>query len=145
MGNLCNAPGGDEANHTIQGKYENINLAEFLSVCIFLSEECGKVIREVEESGILKTMSKTDNSPVTIADIKVQKTIEECLGALYPTLNIQGEESKESMEQVDAAITHEVITKARKTFIPSSFLNDSHNRRSGYIQSLRKTYDEEDI
>ena len=82
-----------------------ISVAEFLSVCIFLAEEGGKVIREVQESGVLETMSKSDSSPVTIADIKVQKTIEECLSALYPTLNIQGEESKESTSQVDAAIS----------------------------------------
>ena len=30
-----------------------INLAEFLSVCIYLSEECGKVIRDVVNSGDL--------------------------------------------------------------------------------------------
>ena len=48
-----------------------ISVAEFLSVCIFLAEEGGKVIREVQESGVLETMSKSDSSPVTIADIKV--------------------------------------------------------------------------
>jgi 3'-phosphoadenosine 5'-phosphosulfate (PAPS) 3'-phosphatase len=80
-------------------------------VCIFLAEESGKVIREVEESGVLQTMSKTDASPVTIADIKVQKTIEECLSTLYPALNIQGEESKESTDKVDAALKPDKITQ----------------------------------
>ena len=35
--------------------HQNINIAEFLSVLIYLTEECGKVIRQVEESGDLKT------------------------------------------------------------------------------------------
>ena len=104
-------------------------------MCIFLSEECGKVIREVEESGVLKTMSKSDSSPVTIADIKVQKTIEECLAALYPTLNIQGEESKESTSQVDAALLPSAITKARKTFISQAFLNGKHRERQDMIEA----------
>lgn len=52
-------------------KSQEINLAEFISVLIFLSEECGKIIREVEASGELKTLTKGDNSPVTIADLKV--------------------------------------------------------------------------
>ena len=85
MGNICGEPSAKDIG---SGGHQNISVAEFLSVCIFLSEECGKVIREVEESGVLKTMSKSDSSPVTIADIKVQKTIEECLSYLYPTLNI---------------------------------------------------------
>ena len=86
MGTLCSEPGKNSEDW--RGGHQNISVAEFISVCIFLSEESGKVIREVEESGILKTMSKSDDSPVTIADIKVQKTIEECLSYLYPTLNI---------------------------------------------------------
>ena len=58
---------------------DEISVAEFISVCVFLSEECGKVIRSVEESGALQVMEKSDDSPVTIADITVQKTIMECL------------------------------------------------------------------
>ena len=71
-------------------------MAEFLSVCIFLSEESGKVIRQVEESGDLKTKTKGADGPCTIADIRVQKTIEQNLKHLYPGLTICGEESKES-------------------------------------------------
>ena len=112
MGSIC-SNAGEQVQH------QDINVAEFISVCIFLSEECGKVIRKVKDSGVLETMSKDDKSPVTIADITVQKTIEECLNTLYPTLNIQGEESKESTDTVDAAITVDVITKARKRLITS--------------------------
>jgi 3'-phosphoadenosine 5'-phosphosulfate (PAPS) 3'-phosphatase len=69
-----------------------------------LSEECGNIIRQVEASGELKTLTKGDNSPVTIADLKVQKTIETCLLSLYPSLNIQGEESKDSIEEINSAV-----------------------------------------
>ena len=48
-----------------------ISVAEFLSVCIYLSEECGKIIREVHESSDLKTAAKGVNNPVTIADLRV--------------------------------------------------------------------------
>lgn len=44
--------------------HETIDLAEFLSVCIFLAEESGKIIRDVVKSGDLKTKDK-DGSPVT--------------------------------------------------------------------------------
>ena len=73
-------------------------MADFLSVCIFLSEECGKVIREVEESGQLKTQSKGMAGPVTEADLRVQKTLEENLRAIYPELRLMGEESSESIK-----------------------------------------------
>ena len=50
---------------------ENINVAEFLSVCIYLSEESGKIIRQVEESGQHQTKSKGIENPVTVADLRV--------------------------------------------------------------------------
>ena len=131
MGNICNTSQSSSLPE-IRG-HENISVAEFISVCIFLSEECGKVIRKVKDSGVLETMSKEDKSPVTIADITVQKTIEECLQALYPTLTIQGEESKESTDTVDAAVTPDCITKEIKQFVTSSFLNQSHDKRMDFI------------
>jgi hypothetical protein len=46
-------------------------LAEFFSVCIYLSEECGKIIRQVADSGDLKTVAKGIENPVTVADVRV--------------------------------------------------------------------------
>jgi 3'-phosphoadenosine 5'-phosphosulfate (PAPS) 3'-phosphatase len=50
-------------------EHQDINIAEFLSVLIFLSEECGKVIRRIESSGDLEKITKVDDSPVTMADL----------------------------------------------------------------------------
>jgi 3'-phosphoadenosine 5'-phosphosulfate (PAPS) 3'-phosphatase len=72
----------------ITREHQNINVAEFISVLIYLAEESGKIIRQVEESGDLKTQEKGKDGPVTVADIRVQKTIESNLLALYPSLNI---------------------------------------------------------
>ena len=60
MGNLCSNSSAAAAT-VVETKsnairnvvHKDINIAEFLSVCIFLSEECGKIIRRVEESGEL--------------------------------------------------------------------------------------------
>jgi len=57
------------------------------------------------------------NNPVTIADIKVQKTLEVCLNALYPTLRVEGEESKESIAELDSAIDPSTITSELKSYI----------------------------
>jgi 3'-phosphoadenosine 5'-phosphosulfate (PAPS) 3'-phosphatase len=72
----------------ITREHQDINVAEFISVLIYLAEESGKIIRQVEESGDLKTQEKGKDGPVTVADIRVQKTIESNLLALYPSLNI---------------------------------------------------------
>ena len=91
-------------------------------------------------------MSKTDASPVTIADIKVQKTIEECLSTLYPALNIQGEESKESTDKVDAALKPDKITQQRRKFITQKLLNENHKSRMEMIENkLRKSYGKDEI
>ena len=68
-------------------EHADIKTAEFLSACIYLSQECGKIIREVALSENFKTKDKS-GSPVTIADLRVQRTIEDNLRALFPTLNI---------------------------------------------------------
>lgn len=94
----------------MESSHQDINLAEFVSTLIFLSEECGKIIREVESSGELKQVSKSDMSPVTMADLRVQKTIEVCLKHHYPTLNVQGEESKESIADVQSSVQPEAIS-----------------------------------
>lgn len=104
---------------------QQISVAEFLSVAIFLAEESGKVIRHVEQTGF-EALKKGDDSPVTEADIRVQKTIEENLKYLYPTLNIQGEESKEATAAVDSAVSSDKLTDKVKSFVSQAFLNDSH-------------------
>ena len=108
---------------TIRRSHENISVAEFLSVCVYLSEECGKVIRQVQESGELKTQEKGKDGPVTQADLRVQKTLEVCLKELYPTLRVQGEESKESIANVESAVEPSSITEELKNFIKRDFLN----------------------
>jgi len=52
-----------------------------------------------------------DESPVTIADLKVQKTLEVCLTALYPSLRIEGEESPESIKDIESVIDASTIDR----------------------------------
>ena len=77
-----------------------VHVAEYLSVAVLLAEQCGLVIREVYESGKLNVQSKGIDGPVTIADLRVQKTIEECLAYHFPNLPLKGEESAKSLESV---------------------------------------------
>lgn len=126
-------------------KHVDINLAEFVSVCIYLSEECGKIIREVGDSGDLKKVDKSDLSPTTIADLKVQKTIEVCLKGLYPTLNVQGEESKESIENIEPACKSDAITAEIKQFISKEWLNENHNKRQDFLKKIQATYQKGEV
>ena len=52
-----------------------INLAEFVSVCMFLAERGGDVIRDIALKTNYQQQTKQDDSPVTEADLKVQKMI----------------------------------------------------------------------
>jgi|Transcript_7219 3'(2'), 5'-bisphosphate nucleotidase len=150
MGNICS---GAESSSTGPRQTEirkvahtNISVAEFLSVCIFLGEECGKIIREVNESSDLKTASKGKDNPVTIADLKVQKTIEVCLNALYPSLCVMGEESKESIADIEPVITAAAFNEAIKESIKQEELNENQANRREWIQNtLRTYYDEDDV
>jgi len=117
-----------------------------MSVCVFLSEKCGNIIREVHESNDLKTIAKGVENPVTIADLKVQKTIEVCLNSLYPTLKVMGEESKESIADIEPVIQPSVFTQAVRESISTSALNECQESRREWIQNtLRTFYDEDDV
>jgi 3'-phosphoadenosine 5'-phosphosulfate (PAPS) 3'-phosphatase len=97
-------------------QHQDISVAEFVSVLIFIAEECGKIIRQVQETGF-KALNKDDKSPVTVADLRVQKTIEVCLKALYPSLRVEGEESKESIADIEPCIEADQITDEVRQFI----------------------------
>jgi 3'(2'), 5'-bisphosphate nucleotidase len=74
---------------TASSPSQQINVAEFISVCIYLAEKSGNIIREVHRSNDIGQQIKTaDQSPVTIADLKVQRNIEYNLKALFPGLNV---------------------------------------------------------
>ena len=80
---------------------DQIDLAKYLSVAISTAEAGGRIIRQVLESGQLDQKDKKGpEDPVTIADLKVQKTIEETFSHFFPNLATQGEESQQSMDGV---------------------------------------------
>ena len=75
-----------------------VNLNEFASVLVFIAQECGQVIKKLQD---LSFETKSDDSPVTLADLQVQKTIEVCLKAVYPSLSVVGEESQASLLSIE--------------------------------------------
>ena len=116
--------------------HQAINVAEFISVLIHVSEECGKVIRNVAETGgHKKQASKDDESPVTEADLIVQKTIEVVLNKLYPTLRVEGEESAASIKDKKPAVNPDEIADKVKQFIKQDWLNSQHDKRGDYIKN----------
>lgn len=83
---------------------------------------------------------------MTVADLKVQKTIEVCLAAIYPNLQVMGEESQESIADVEPAIQPNAFDGAIRSFIKTDFLTQSYEGRRDWIESqLRQHYDLRDI
>ena len=71
------------------------------------------IIREVYESGVLDQKDKggeKEDNPVTIADLKVQKTIEETFKHFFPELETKGEESAKSMEGLESSVKPENVS-----------------------------------
>ena len=134
MGNLCSGNPSDGVERQAITR-NRINVADFLSVCIYLSEECGKIIRQVEESGDLKTQEKGKDGPVTQADLRVQKTLEVCLNHIYPSLRIQGEESAASIANIQSAVDPRKIDDAVRHLITTQQLNDKHSERREWIRN----------
>ena len=81
---------------------------------------------------------------MTIADLRVQKTLEVCLAALYPSLKVMGEESASSLENIDPSLDPSIITEQVKQFITSDYINEKHEVRREWIKNVLRTYYDED-
>ena len=89
----------------MESKSDKIAISQYISVAISTAEASGRIIRQVLESGQLEQKQKKGpEDPVTIADLKVQKTIEETFSHFFPNLKTHGEESQASMEGLNSCI-----------------------------------------
>jgi histidinol phosphatase-like enzyme (inositol monophosphatase family) len=70
-------------------------LAEYKKFCKILSEASADVIKEYFRTGV-SVESKTDNSPVTIADKKAEEVMRELITKHFPEHGIVGEEFGET-------------------------------------------------
>jgi 3'(2'), 5'-bisphosphate nucleotidase len=121
----------------METQHDNIDVAKYLSVAIRVAEHSGLIIRKVYESGELQQQNKGFDDPVTIADLRVQKSIETTFKHFFPTLNVQGEESAQSLENVDAQFVPEDILPDIG-IIKQSFLQAHFEKRQKYLQFLRE-------
>ena len=114
---------------------EEIKVNEFMSVSITLAEQCGKIIRQVHSSGDLKMQQKGQEGPVTIADLKVQKSIEENLKHYFPGLLVMGEEEKASYDKYESAVKPGDLSKDT---ISEEFLQKKFEERKEFLKTLRE-------
>ena len=70
-------------------------LAEYKKFCKILAESSADVIKEYFRTGV-SVESKTDNSPVTIADKKAEEVMRELIAKHFPEHGIVGEEFGET-------------------------------------------------
>ncbi len=70
-------------------------LAEYKKFCKILAEASADVIKEYFRTGV-SVESKTDNSPVTIADKKAEEVMRELIAKHFPEQGIVGEEFGET-------------------------------------------------
>ena len=133
-----------------------VNLAEFLSVCVSLSELSGNVIREIFEGGDLGVIDKENNEfqedKLTMADLQVQKSIEHCISQCFPSISkfpflalthlcslaIIGEESHEKLSEIKPSILPEHLDRQ---LISEAFLAEHLEKRR---ETLEKEYPYQD-
>lgn len=62
--------------------------------------EAGKIVLEIYNTGDFKVEKKTDDSPLTMADMASHNIIKEKLQSLYPTIPILSEEGKDTEYEI---------------------------------------------
>ena len=134
----------DEIDAQTDMEYSNISVSHYLSLAVLLAEEGGKIIRAVNDSGDLMQKNKNDLDkdkgeidPVTIADITVQKTIEECFKFYFPSLKVEGEESKESMEGIQSKTNPSSLSM---DFIDNELLEKTLESRYAFNKAMLAVY-----
>ena len=118
-------------------QHQDISVSRYLSVAVSVAEASGLIIREVYESGNLGEQSKGIDNPVTLADLRVQKTIEENFAHFFPSLVTKGEESAESMEGIVSSVLPENVNS---DFIKMEQLTKEYERRKTFNETMRKVY-----
>jgi len=76
---------------------------------------------------------------VTIADLKVQRTIEYNLKKIYPGLDIQGEEDPSTYSMYDPVVEPSSL---HRDLIKQDLLNSYQDKRKEYLETIRATYPE---
>jgi hypothetical protein len=123
-----------------------IRLTDIINTCVTLSQTTGPTVRNVLHSGSLKTVQKglCKIDVCTEADLRIQKTIQENLKALFPRSRIICEEEESSIDSsIKSVITPEQVFRQIKTqnfaFTPEILALQSKLRRpkfQGYLNEL---------
>lgn len=80
---------------------------------------------------MLEKKDKGVDDPVTIADLRVQKTIETNFKHFFPNLKTMGEESAASLEGIESQVTPD---KINQTLISLDMLNANMAKRADFNQ-----------
>lgn len=78
-----------------------VKLSEVMNACVTLSQSTGPTVRQVLSAGDLNTKQKglCKADVCTEADLKIQKTIQHNLKALFPKARIICEEEDSSIDE----------------------------------------------
>lgn len=78
-----------------------VKLSDIINECVVLSQTTGPTVRKVLEEGALNTFQKghCKSDVCTEADLRIQKTIQHNLKALYPQARIICEEEDSSIDE----------------------------------------------
>ena len=116
-----------------------INIYDFLTVCIQLAQDSGKIIRQYGETGKNQsTMTvKPDRSRLTQADLLVQRTVTYNLKQIYgAALTINGEEDTKECDALEPAITPEAIKREGVLDVDQMKKNMEKRQASGITSAL---------
>jgi 3'-phosphoadenosine 5'-phosphosulfate (PAPS) 3'-phosphatase len=77
-----------------------VKLSDVMNACVTLSQSTGPTVRKVIQNGNLNTMQKglCKYDICTEADLKIQKTIQHNLRALFPQARVICEEEDSSID-----------------------------------------------
>lgn len=86
---------------TMQRLKRTVKISDLINACVVLSQSSGPTVRRVLEGGSLNTMQKGDCKLdiCTEADLRIQKTIQHNLAALFPHAKLICEEEESQINE----------------------------------------------
>lgn len=86
--------------------------------------QASQLVRTIQAEMVTPALTKTDRSPVTVADFAAQALVARLLAQAYPGAALVGEESAAALKNPSAAETLARVTEYVARFIPGTQQND---------------------
>lgn len=98
----------------------NTIITDYLTIALEAVRSASVLVKKIQRETVVQSLSKSDKSPVTVADFASQAVVAQTLQKLFPDCILVGEEDSYSLQLPENREVLESITQYVQTMIPGA-------------------------